>query len=94
MGARSKNFYNELIGRYGFEREAAQIQDLYLTGKKREAEALVPASLLESLSLIGPEGYVKDRIAAFKAAGVTLLDVQPIGPDPIGDVARVKEWVS
>jgi F420-dependent oxidoreductase-like protein len=94
MGARSKNFYNELIGRYGFEREAAQIQDLYLAGKKREAEALVPASLLESLSLIGPEGYVKDRIAAFKAAGVTLLDVQPIGPDPIGDVARVKDWLS
>jgi len=94
MGARSKNFHNELIGRYGFEREAAQIQDLYLSGKKREAEALVPASLLESLSLIGPEGYVRDRIAAFKAAGVTLLDVQPIGPDPIGDVARVKEWIS
>jgi F420-dependent oxidoreductase-like protein len=94
MGARSKNFYNELIGRYGFEREAAQIQDLYLAGKKREAEALVPASLLESLSLIGPEGYVKDRIAAFKAAGVTLLDVQPIGPDPIADVARVKDWLS
>jgi F420-dependent oxidoreductase-like protein len=94
MGARSKNFYNELIGRYGFEREAAQIQDLYLSGKKREAEALVPAALLESLSLIGPEGYVRERIAAFKAAGVTLLDVQPIGPDPIGDVARVKEWIS
>ena len=94
MGARSKNFYNELIARYGFEREAAQIQDLYLAGNKRQAEALVPASLLESLSLIGPEGYVKERIAAFKAAGITLLDVQPIGPDPIGDVARVKEWIS
>jgi F420-dependent oxidoreductase-like protein len=94
MGARSKNFYNELIARYGFEREAAQIQDLYLAGNKQQAEALVPASLLESLSLIGPEGYVKERIAAFKAAGVTLLDVQPIGPDPIGDVARVKEWIS
>jgi hypothetical protein len=48
---------------------------------------------LESLSLIGPEGYVKDRIAAFKAAGVTLLDIRPIGPDPLGDLARVKEWV-
>jgi F420-dependent oxidoreductase-like protein len=94
MGARGKNFYNDLISHYGFEREAAQIQDLYLSGKKREAEALVPASLLESLSLIGPEGYIKERIAAFKAAGVTLLDVQPIGPDPIGDVARVKQWIS
>ena len=94
MGARSKNFYNELICRYGYEREAAQIQNLYLSGRKKEAEAVVPPRLLEALSLIGPEGYVKDRIAAFKAAGVTFLDVQPIGPDPVGDVARVKEWIS
>jgi hypothetical protein len=94
MGAREKNFYNDLVRMYGYEREAREIQDLYLAGNKREAEALVPASLLESLSLIGPEGYVKDRIAAFKAAGVTLLDVQPIGPDPVGDVGRVKEWIS
>jgi F420-dependent oxidoreductase-like protein len=93
MGARGKNFYNDLLRQYGYEREATQIQDLYLSGHKREAAALVPASLLESLSLIGPEGYVKDRIAAFKAAGVTTLDVQPIGPDPLGDVARVKEWL-
>jgi hypothetical protein len=51
----------------------------------------VPAKLLESLSLIGPESYVRERIAALKAAGVTLLDVQPIGPEPLRDVARVKE---
>jgi F420-dependent oxidoreductase-like protein len=94
MGAREKNFYNDLARVYGYEQEAAQIQDLYLTGQKQAAEAAVPASLLEHLSLIGPEGYVKDRIAAFKAAGVTLLDVIPIGPDPLGDVAKVKEWVS
>jgi hypothetical protein len=54
----------------------------------------VPAALIDSLSLVGSEGYVKDRIAAFKAAGVTLLDLQPIGPDPLGDVAKVKNWVS
>jgi F420-dependent oxidoreductase-like protein len=94
MGARSKNFYTQLIGQYGYEREAMEIQELYLSGKKREAEALVPSALLEALSLIGPEGYVKDRIAAFKAADVTLLNVQPIGADPYGDVARVKEWIS
>jgi F420-dependent oxidoreductase-like protein len=94
MGARDKNFYNDLIRMYGYEREALEIQDLYLNGKKREAEALVPAALIDSLSLIGSEGYVKDRIAAFKAAGVTLLDLQPIGPDPLGDVAKVKNWVS
>jgi F420-dependent oxidoreductase-like protein len=94
MGAREKNFYNDLVRLYGYEQEAREIQELYLSGKKREAEALVPASLLESLSLIGPEGYVRDRIAALRSAGVTILDIQPIGPDPIGDVARVKEWVS
>ncbi len=94
MGAREKNFYNDLARMYGYEREAAEIQDLYLSGQKKAAEAVVPASLLEDLSLIGPEGYVKDRLAAFKAAGVTLLDVIPIGPDPLGDVARVKDWIS
>ena len=94
MGARSKNFYNELICRYGYEREAAEIQDLYLGGKKREAEALVPAELLEALSLIGPEGFVRDRIAAYRAAGVTVLDVEPVGPDPFGDVERVREWIA
>jgi F420-dependent oxidoreductase-like protein len=94
MGARAKNFYNELICRYGYEREAREIQDLYLSGKKKEAEALVPPELLEGLSLIGPEGYVRDRIAAYRAAGVTVLDVEPVGPDPYGDIARVKDWIS
>ena len=94
MGARQKNFYNDLARMYGYEREAVEIQDLYLGGQKRAAEAVVPTSLLEDLSLIGPEGYVRDRLAAFKAAGVTLLDVMPIGPDPLGDVAKVKEWIS
>jgi F420-dependent oxidoreductase-like protein len=94
MGARDKNFYNDLVRLYGYEQEAREIQDLYLSGQKQAAEARVPAELLEALSLIGPEGYIKDRIAAFRAAGVTLLDLQPIGPDPLGDVAKVKAWVS
>jgi F420-dependent oxidoreductase-like protein len=94
MGAREKNFYNDLVRMYGYEQEAREIQELYLSGQKQAAEARVPSALLESLSLIGPEGYVKDRIAAFKAAGVTLLDLQPVGPNPLQDVARVKEWVS
>lgn len=94
MGARSKNFYNDLACQYGYEREAAEIQDLYLAGRKKEAETVVPDEMLEGLTMIGPESYVKDRIAAFKAAGVTWLDVVPVGPDPLGDVARVKEWIA
>jgi len=86
MGARGKNFYNELACRYGFEKEAAQIQDLYLSGKKKEAEAVVPDELLELTTLCGPEGYVKERVAAFMEAGVTHLQVAPI---PLGDQRAV-----
>jgi F420-dependent oxidoreductase-like protein len=75
MGAKGKNFYNELACRYGYEAEAAAIQDLYLSGKKKEAEALVPHELLELTTLCGPEGYVKERAAAFREAGVTHLQV-------------------
>jgi F420-dependent oxidoreductase-like protein len=78
MGARGKNFYNELAVRYGFEKEAAIIQDLYLTGNKKEAEAAVPKEFLELTTLCGSKGYVKERVAAFRAAGVTHLQVQPV----------------
>ncbi|MEZ5177813.1 MAG: LLM class F420-dependent oxidoreductase [Acidimicrobiales bacterium] len=63
MGAKGKNFYNDLFRRYGFEQEAEQIQDLYLDGKKKEAAALIPTEFLEAISLVGPEGYVKERLA-------------------------------
>jgi F420-dependent oxidoreductase-like protein len=78
MGAKRKNFYNELAIRYGFEKAAATIQDLYLDGKKREAEAAVPSEFLELTTLCGPLSYVAERIEVFKEAGVTHLQVLPI----------------
>jgi hypothetical protein len=81
MGAKGKNFYNELAVRYGFEKEAARIQDLYLSGYKREAEAAVPEEFLELTTLCGPKGYVAERIAAFKEAGVTHLQVYPVAQE-------------
>ena len=93
MGAKGKNFYNDLVKRYGFEAEAEQIQDLYLSGKKDEAATLVPDELLEKTTLCGPEGYVRDRIAAFKESGATVLNVTPIGPDPVKLVEQVKGWI-
>ncbi|GAA3803015.1 LLM class F420-dependent oxidoreductase [Sphaerisporangium flaviroseum] len=78
MGAKGKNFYNDLARRYGYEKEAEQIQDLYLEGKKDEAAALVPMELLEKMSLVGSEGFVRDRIAAMKESGVTTINVAPI----------------
>jgi F420-dependent oxidoreductase-like protein len=79
MGARGRNFYYDLACRYGYEAEATQIQDSYLAGRKDEAAALVPADLVEKTSLIGPLGYVKDRLAAYRAAGVTTLLVKSLG---------------
>ncbi len=78
MGARGKNFYHTLAHRLGYGAAADQIQDAYLDGRKAEAEALVPADLLAQTSLIGPEGYVRDRLAAFREAGATTLTVIPL----------------
>jgi F420-dependent oxidoreductase-like protein len=97
MGARGKNFYNELACQYGYEAEARQIQDLYLGGNKRDAEALVPLELLEMVNLVGPESYVKERIEAFREAGVTNLQITPVpadGAEPAELLARIKEWLS
>ena len=94
MGARDKNFYNQLACEYGFEKEAKEIQDLYLSGKKKEAEALVPLEWLEAGNLVGPESYVKERIAAFEESGVTNLSVTPASDDPAATIAQIKEWVS
>jgi F420-dependent oxidoreductase-like protein len=93
MGARGKNFYNNVVSKYGFEREAALIQDLYLDGQRKEAAAAIPDELLEGLSLIGDEAYLKDRLAAFKAAGVTILQVDPVGADPVADIRRLRELI-
>ena len=90
MGAKGKNFYNELAVRYGYEKEAETIQGLYLAGKKREAEAAVPDEFLELTTLCGPRGYVAERIAAFKAAGVTHLQVHPIPQDGQSAVSLIE----
>ncbi|WP_027944133.1 LLM class F420-dependent oxidoreductase [Amycolatopsis taiwanensis] len=91
MGARGKNFYNELACRYGYEAEAKQIQDLYLDGKKEEAAAAVPADLLNAMSLVGPREHVKERLAAFAEAGVTTLQITPLEPGPQRRAELVRE---
>lgn len=79
MGAKEKNFYNQVFRKYGYEKEAELIQDLYLSGRKSEAEAAIPDSYLEATSLVGPEGFVKDRLQALKEHGVTSLNVSFLG---------------
>jgi len=91
MGAREMNFYNDLACRYGLEDDARRIQDLYLAGHKDEAARAVPAELVDGTTLIGPAGLVRERLAAYAAAGVTVLNLRPIGPDPVATIARVRE---
>lgn len=81
MGAKGHNFYHNVATRYGFGDVADRIQDLYLAGRKAEAIAAVPDELVRSVSLIGPRGYVKERIAAFAEAGVTTLLASPVTAD-------------
>jgi F420-dependent oxidoreductase-like protein len=78
MGSREQNFYNRLVQRYGFEAQARQIQELYLSGKKEEAAAAIPRELIDMVSLCGPPDVVRDRLAAFRDAAVGTLLVAPI----------------
>ena len=75
MGAKGKNFYNDLAGRYGYEAEAAEIQDLYLSGDKGSAMAKVPAGLIDEVALVGPRERVKERLALWLDSPVTTMNM-------------------
>ena len=93
MGAKGKNFYNNIFQKYGYESEAEQIQDLYLSGQKESAEAAVPDDFLRSTAMVGDEGWVRDRIEAYREAGVTRLSINPVGPNRLETIEKVKQWV-
>jgi F420-dependent oxidoreductase-like protein len=78
MGSRKQNFYNNLVQRYGFQDAAREVQDLYLDGKKEEAARALPDELVDMVSLCGPRDVVRDRLAAFRDAGVGTLMVMPM----------------
>ena len=91
MGARGRNFYNDLAVRYGYAQEATQIQDAYLDGRKQEAAALVPQSLLQGTNLVGPKSYIADRVAALRDSGVTTLNVAPLANTHSERVALIEQ---
>jgi F420-dependent oxidoreductase-like protein len=82
MGSREVNFYNRLAGRYGYEEEAARIQDLFLSGRKQEAFQAVPDALADEISLVGDEARIRDRLDEFAAAGATGIILAPLATDP------------
>ena len=89
MGARGKNFYNDLACRYGFEAAAKEIQDLYLDGKKQEAAAAVPDELVDEISLIGPKERIADRLDAWRESGITTMIVGAAQPEALRVMAEL-----
>jgi F420-dependent oxidoreductase-like protein len=91
MGSRKKNFYNDLVRRYGFEDAARTVQDLYLDGKKDEAAAALPPELIDKVTLVGPREKVAERLAVYRDAGVGTLVVSPMAFRPEDRARMVRE---
>ena len=81
MGSRKRNFYKELVVRYGFEEAAEKVQDLYLDGKRDEAAAALPVELIDLVSLCGPREQIAERLERYRTAGVGTLIVSPLASD-------------
>jgi F420-dependent oxidoreductase-like protein len=90
MGARGKNFYNELCRRYGYEAAAQEIQDLYLEGRKRDAAAAVPDAFVDEVALVGPKERIADRLAAWRQSGATTLLVSTPQPEAVQVLAELE----
>ena len=83
MGAKGKNFYADLAARYGYAAEAAEIQDLYLSGSKGEAMMKVPAGLIDEIALVGPRERVKERLSLWRNSPVTTLNMMVYDVDTL-----------
>ncbi|GAA3070937.1 hypothetical protein GCM10020000_64400 [Streptomyces olivoverticillatus] len=77
MGSAKQNFYNKLAQRMGYEKEAAEIQEKYLSGDKQGAAAAVPRQLIDSTALLGSVDRIAERMQAYAQAGVTTLSLAP-----------------
>jgi F420-dependent oxidoreductase-like protein len=73
MGAKSVNFHHDVFARLGYEDVANKVQELYLAGRKEEATAAIPTSLVEDTSLIGPPSKIREELKAWEDTVVTQL---------------------
>ena len=89
MGARGKNFYNDLFARYGYEAERERIQDLYLGGNKRDAAAAIPDSFVDEVALVGPKERLAERVDAWRESGATSLLVSTQQPEALRALAEI-----
>ena len=89
MGARGKNFYNDLMRRYGYEEAAERIQDLYLEGLKRDAAAAVPDAFVDEVALVGPKERLAERVEAWRESGATSLLASTQQPEALRALAEI-----
>jgi F420-dependent oxidoreductase-like protein len=90
MGSRERNFYNQLVQRYGFEEAAAEVQDLYLDGRRDEAMAALPDDLIDLVTLCGPADRVRERLEIYREAGVGTLGITPMAWDKAGRLEQLR----
>jgi F420-dependent oxidoreductase-like protein len=89
MGARGKNFYNDLFARYGWEEEARAVQDAFLDGRQRDAAALVPDAFVDQVALVGPKERIRDRLDAWRESGATTMLVSTRDAESLRALAEV-----
>jgi alkanesulfonate monooxygenase SsuD/methylene tetrahydromethanopterin reductase-like flavin-dependent oxidoreductase (luciferase family) len=89
MGAKGKNFYYDIVCRYGYEAAATQIQDAYLSGNKAEATSAVPDALIDEIALCGPKARIRDLLAEWKASPITTLNITAFDVDTLRTMAEL-----
>jgi len=89
MGSRRRNFYNQVMRRYGFDDVAATVQDLYLDGRADRAAAALPPELIDAVTVCGPPGRVRERLDELREAGVTTLIAGPMSYDTRDAMAQL-----
>jgi F420-dependent oxidoreductase-like protein len=87
MGARNKNFYNSYVRNFGYDDLATKLQDLYLSGKKNEAQAAVPDQLVDAVALVGPKERIRDQLARWKASPIKTLLIGTSQPEALRTLA-------
>ncbi|HEX9343843.1 MAG TPA: LLM class F420-dependent oxidoreductase [Actinomycetota bacterium] len=93
MGSRERNFYNRLVRSYGFEDAAATVQDHFLAGRWGDAAAAIPEALVDAVCLCGPAAHIRDRLAAYRDAGVTNLILSPVASTTDALIAQLRRAV-
>jgi F420-dependent oxidoreductase-like protein len=94
MGSRERNFYVDLVARYGFEAEARKVQELYLDGHREQAAAALPDALIDAVTIAGPAPVVRERLAMFRAAGVDTLLCSALADMPLAEKLRQLQLVA